>query len=77
MEEELKKFVYHKNQWSQPIAPQKINPNIRGEQIGTLWLDKKEYARGSFGLLQKKKKEYCKMYGISKERADKRFKITY
>jgi hypothetical protein len=77
MEEQLKKFVWNKNGWPEPITPKKINPNIRGEKIGTLLLDGKIFAKGSFPLLQKKKKEYCKSYGISKERADKRFKMTY
>lgn len=77
MDEQLKKFVYHKNGWDYNSSPIKRNPNIRGESIGKLWLDGKILATGSFSLLQKKKKEYCKNYGISKERALKRFKITY
>lgn len=75
MEEELKRFVYHKNQWDLPIK--KKDPNIRGEKIGKLLLDGKVLVEGSFPILQKKKKDYCKMYGISKERAKDRFKITY
>ena len=80
MDEQLKKFIYHKNGWdyNDNTKPSiKRNPNIRGESIGKLWLDGKIFAIGSFSLLQKKKKEYCKNYGISKERALKRFKITY
>jgi hypothetical protein len=79
MEEELKRFVYHKNGWPIPQTPVKVkkNPNIRGEQIGTLYLDGKPIQKGSFALLQKKKKEYCINYGISKERAKKRFKMSY
>lgn len=77
MEEKLREFIYNKNGWPEPIVPKRINPNIRGEKIGTLLLDGKPIEKGSFPLLQKKKKEYCKSYGISKERAEKRFKITY
>ena len=77
MDEQLKKFVYHKNGWDYNSSPIKRNPNIRGESTGKLWLDGKIFATGSFPLLQRKKKEYCKNYGISKERALKRFKITY
>lgn len=77
MEESLRKFIYHKNQWPEPQVPKRVNPNIRGEQMGTLWLDGKEFAKGPFPLLQKKKQEYCKLYGISKARAENRFKTTY
>lgn len=75
--EQLEKYIRHKNGWPEPIVPKRINPNIRGESFGTLWLDNKVYAKGSFALLAMKQKEYCKMYGISKERAKKRFKTTY
>ena len=75
MEKEVKKFVYHKNNW--PLPKEKKNPNIRGEKIGTLWLDGQFFAKGNFALLQAKRRDYCKTYGISKERANKRFKITY
>lgn len=77
MEENLKEFVYHKNSWPIPTKPQKVNPNIRNEKIGTMWLDGKVFAKGSFALIQQKKKEYCRNYGISKERARERFKTTY
>lgn len=77
MDEQLKRFIYHKNGWNYSTSPIKRNPNVRGESIGKLWLDGKIFTTGSFSLLQKKKKEYCKNYGISKERALKRFKITY
>lgn len=77
MDEQLKRFIYHKNGWNYSTSPLKRNPNVRGESIGKLWLDGKIFTTGSFSLLQKKKKEYCKNYGISKERALKRFKITY
>lgn len=80
MEEELKRFIFHKNGWpipQTPTKPRKKDPNVRGEKIGSLYLDGKLFQKGSFALLQKKKKEYCKNYGISKERAEKRFKITY
>lgn len=78
MEEELKRFIYQNNGWKLPEEPPpKKNPNIRGEKIGTLWLDGKVLKKGSFSLLQKKKKDYCKTYGIPKEVAEKRFKLTY
>lgn len=80
MEEELKRFVYTKNGWPIPQIPEKPkkrNPNIRGETSGTLWLDGKIFATGGFALLNKKKADYCRQYGISKERANKRFKTTY
>ena len=78
MEETLKRFVYQKNGWPLPQTPSKPkNPNIRGESFGTLWLDGKEFAKGSFALLAMKQKEYCRQHGISKERAKKRFKTTY
>lgn len=77
MDEQLKRFIYHKNGWNYSTSPIERNPNVRGESIGKLWLDGKIFTTGSFSLLQKKKKEYCKNYGISKERALKRFKITY
>lgn len=76
MEEELKRFVYHKNGWNNPSSSKK-NPNVKGEKIGTLWLDGKQVKTASFPLLQVWKRNYCKNYGISKERAAKRFKITY
>lgn len=75
MEEEIKNFVYHKNQWQRPEV--KKNPNIRNEKIGTLWLDGKPYKKGNFALLQVEKMRYCRNYGISRENAKKRFKITY
>lgn len=77
MDEQLKRFVYHKNGWQMNDPPKSRDPNIRGEKIGTLWLDGKVFLTGSFSFLQWKKKEYCKLYGISKERAKKRFKLTY
>lgn len=77
-EEALKRFIYQNNGWPLPQTPTKPkNPNIRGESIGTLWLDGKILAKGSFALLKAKEREYCKTYGISKERAKKRFKTTY
>lgn len=78
MEEDLKKFVYHKNGWMVPEKPPpKKNPNIRGEKIGKLWLDGKVVKKGSFPVLQTWKKKYCKAYGITAENAKKRFNLTY
>lgn len=77
-DEALKRFIYQNNGWPLPQVPSKPkNPNIRGESMGTLWLDGKVFAKGSFPLLKQKEKAYCKMYGISKERAKIRFKTTY
>lgn len=78
-DKELEKFIRIKNGWDIPPEdpPSKKNPNIRGEKIGTLWLDGKVLKKGSFPLLQMKKKAYCKTYGITKETAKKRFKLTY
>lgn len=77
MDERLKGFVYHKNGWEMNSPPQMRDPNIRGEKIGTLWLDGKVFSKGPFPLLQTLKKSYCKNYGVSRENAAKRFKITY
>lgn len=75
MDEKLREFVHHKNGWDPPSK--KVDPNIRGEKIGTLWLDGRVLSKGPFPLLQTLKKSYCKNYGVSKENAAKRFKITY
>lgn len=79
MEEELKKFIYHKNGWMVPQTSVRLkkDPNIKGEKIGTLYLDGKPIQKGPFSLIQAKKKELCKLNGIGPKRASKRFKITY
>ena len=78
MEQELKKFIYHKNGWSMPIEkPPSRNKNINGEKIMRLYLDGKCIYRGPVQICQMKKKQYCANYGISKERAKQRFRITY
>lgn len=46
-------------------------------RVGKLFLDGKQIGEGDFALLQSIKLKYCKQYGISKERAKKRFKFTY
>lgn len=75
MEATLKSFIYHKNGWSSTSG--KVNPNIRNEKMGRLLLDGIIFATDSFAILQMKKKQYCKTYGISKEAASRRFKLTY
>lgn len=78
MDEQLKKFVYHKNGWSLPIEkPPSRNKNINGEKIMRLLLDGKCIYRGPVQFCQTKKKKYCATYGINKERAKERFRITY
>lgn len=78
MDEQLKKFVYHKNGWSLPIEkPPNRNKNINGEKIMRLYLDGKCIYKGPVQLCQYKKKQYCRTYGLTKEVADRRFKITY
>jgi len=75
METDLKEFIRISNGWNKPFK--KTNPNLKGEQKGRLWLDGQLFAEGSFSVLQKKKSDYCKTYGISKEKQKQRFKITY
>lgn len=55
----------------------KKNPNIRGEKIGTLWMDGMAIMTDKFPLLNREKSRLCRIYGIGPLRAKNRFKITY
>lgn len=83
MDEQLKSFIHHKNGWINKASPEVIkqasrNKNINGEKIMRLFLDGKCIYRGPVQFCQKKKKDYCLVYGIAdKETIKRRFKITY
>lgn len=84
MEKKLKDFVYHKNGWidekvsKEVIEKAKRNKNINGQKIMRLFLDDKCIYRGPVTLCQKKKKDYCLIYGITdKAIIKRRFNITY